>query len=296
MTSARGRPAGGILHTLLADQTAELDRRVSGIRADEPDSVHAARVAVRRMRSGLAAFRPLVDRQVTDPVIDELRWLARTLGEARDLEVVHGRVLELLDEEPPGLVVGPVRARVEASYAAREEVADREVLEALDSERYRALRETLDRLVTDPPWTARAAEPARDVLPPCVRDEWEALRRRVEAIDEAEDTDRAVHDARKRAKRLRYVVEALVPAWGTDARRLAKAAKEVGSLLGERQDAVVTRADLVGLAAEATAAGESGFTYGSLHAREDAHLVRLDRAFERLWARASRPRLRAWLE
>lgn len=296
MTSARGRPAGGILQTLLADQTAELDRRVSGIRADEPDSVHAARVAVRRMRSGLAAFRPLVDRRVTDPVIDELRWLARTLGEARDLEVVHGCVLDLLDEEPPGLVVGPVRARVEASYAAREEAADRLVREALDSDRYRALRETLDRLVADPPWTARAAEPARDVLPPRVQEEWEALRRRVEAIDAAEDTDRAVHDARKRAKRLRYVVEALVPGWGADARRLAKAAKEVGALLGERQDAVVTRADLLGLAAEARVAGESGFTYGSLHEREGAHLARLDSAFEKVWARASRPRLRAWLE
>ena len=297
-------PAGPVLLALLATQTIELFRRVEEIRTDTPDAVHAARVAARRMRSALAAFRPLVDRDVTDPVRDELRWLAGTLSEARDVEVVLARLDRLLDEEPPGLVVGPVRARIDAAYAARAKVASAAVLSALDSGRYLALTRTLEQLVTAPPWSPHAHEKAHRVLLPCVRGEWDLLARRVEAIqavDPGADTtgetlDRAVHEARKQAKRLRYVVEALVPRWGGDARALARAAREIAQLLGERQDTVVTRRDLLALAEEATRAGESAFTYGRLHARESDRRAVLDRQFEELWVRASDPRLRTWLD
>jgi CHAD domain-containing protein len=293
-----------VLLALLATQTIELSRRVEEIRTDTPDAVHAARVAARRMRSALAAFRPLVDRGVTDPVRNELRWLAGTLSEARDLEVVLARLDRLLDEEPPGLVLGPVRARIDAAYAARAEVASATVLAALDSGRYLALSRSLERLVTDPPWSPHAHEKAHRVLLPCVRGEWDLLAHRVGAIPPVgpgadtpdDEVDRAVHEARKQAKRVRYVVEALVPRWGGDARALAKATREIASLLGERQDTVVTRRDLLALAEEATRAGESAFTYGRLHARESDRRAVLDRQFEDLWARASDPRLRRWLE
>ena len=288
-------PAGRVLHRLLVEQRAELDRREDGIRGGVPDSVHKARVATRRLRSALGVYRPLVDRNVTDRIRRELRWLARTLGDARDLEVVHERLRGLLDEEPPSLVVGPVAARIDATYAGRQQEADAHVQRALDSPRHQELLAALDDLVTAPPWTAAAEAPAREVLLPRVRREWKALGRCVRAIPGAADRDRAVHDASKAAKSLRYVVEALVPAWGADAERLAGAAKEISSLLGERQDTVVARRDLAALAREASAAGESAFTYGRLHAREEADAARLDRDFEGLWATSSRKRLRAWL-
>ena len=110
------------------------------------------------------------------------------------------------------------------------------------------------------------------------------------------DGDGQVGNARKAAKRLRYVVEALVPVWGDDARNLAQAAKRMSSMLGDRQDSVVARHDLLELAAMATAAGENGFTYGRLHAREEAHARRLDHDFDVLWSDIlARKRLRAWL-
>ena len=55
------------------------------IRRDVPDSVHAMRMACRRMRSTLQSFRALLDRERTDAVVAELRWLAGELGGARDL-------------------------------------------------------------------------------------------------------------------------------------------------------------------------------------------------------------------
>lgn len=287
--------AGRVLHRLLVEQRAELARREGEIRRGEPDAVHTARVATRRLRSGLGAYGPLLDSDVAGPLRREFRWLARTLGGARDLEVVHERLSGLLDQEPPELVAGPVRKRLATTYDARQQRADATVREALDSGRYRDLLAALDALVADPPWTALADRPAREVLLPQVRGEWEELRRCVDAVAEADDRDRALHDARKAAKSLRYVVEALVPAWGSDADRLARAAKSISSLLGEHQDSVVARRDLLDLAAAASAAGETSFTYGRLHAREEARARQLDRDFERLWREASRKRLRAWL-
>ncbi len=291
-----GRPAGLVLTTLLVEQRAELARRDSEIRRAEPDAVHRARIATRRMRSALGAFGPLLDAEVAGPVSGELRWLARRLGDSRDVEVVHARLLGLLDEESADLVVGPVRRRLEATYAARQRQADEQVRAALESPRYLALLASLDRLVVDAPLTELGGRPARDVLLPLVAEEWKGLRRRVRAVTGADDHDAAVHDARKAAKRLRYVVEALVPVWGDDARALAGAAKRMSSTLGERQDTVVARQDLLALAEAAVAGGESGFTYGRLHAREEAHAERLDQDFGRLWADdVSRKRLRRWL-
>ena len=287
--------AGRVLHRLLVEQRAELARREGEIRRGEPDAVHTARVATRRLRSGLGAYGPLVDRGVARPLRRELRWLARALGDARDLEVVHELLCGLVDEEPPELVADTVRTRLTTTYDARQKQADVTVREALDSDRYRDLLAALDAMVADPPWTALADRPARDVLLPQVRGEWEELRRCVDAVAGAEDRDRALHDARKAAKSLRYVVEALVPTWGSDASRLARAAKRISSLLGERQDSVVARRDLLDLAGAASAAGETSFTYGRLHAREEARARQLDRDFDRLWRKASRKRLRTWL-
>lgn len=295
------RPAGLVLLRLLVEQQAELARRDSAIRRGEPDSVHTARIATRRMRSALTTFGALLDDEVAGSVGHELRWLARTLGDSRDVEVVHARLLHLLDAQPDGLVVGPVRRRIDATYRERQRRADEKVRVALASPRHLALLAALDDVVRagpglEAPWTDLAARPARDVLRPLVREEWRDLRRLVGAMPGATDHDAAVHDARKAAKRLRYVVESLVPVWGDDARALAGAAKRMSSVLGDRQDTVVARQDLLALAADAAAAGESAFTYGRLHAGEEVRAARLDAGFDRLWDDdVTRKRLRAWL-
>ena len=56
--------------------------------------MHKMRVGTRRLRSALATFRPLLDRAVTDPIRDELKWIAGELGGARDAEVLRERLLE----------------------------------------------------------------------------------------------------------------------------------------------------------------------------------------------------------
>ena len=76
---------------------------------------------------------------------------------------------------------------------------------------------------------------------------------------------------------------------GKRARQLAARAESVQEVLGEHQDSVVARAELRRLGAASHGAGENGFTFGLLHAREqsggDAAVGAFDAAWERLRAR-----------
>jgi CHAD domain-containing protein len=291
-------PARVVLHLRLAALVAELGRRDSQVRRGEPEGVHKARVTCRRLRGALATYRPLLDRAVTDPLRDELRWVAHSLGDVRDLDVVHDRLTDLLAEQPADLVLGPVRRRLDRTHAARRAELLAAARAALTSERYFVLRVQLDRLVAAPPWSPRAEEDARDVLRPRVRREFRRLCRRLEVALTTDDPrvhDEAVHEARRAAKRLRYAAEALEPVWGEDASALARAATEITSTLGIRQDTVVSRAQLLALAGAARAAGEDTFTYGRLHALEERSAADLDDGVEELWARVSDPGLRSWL-
>ena len=252
-----------------------------------PDSVHQFRVTARRLRGALATFRPLLGRPVTEPIRDELRWIARTLSDARDAEVMHERLRGLLEEEP--VVVGPVRRRMQRTYRAQERDGMQNADELLASERYFSLLRALDGLIADPPWTEKGAEDARKLTRRRLRKERRRVQGRVEAAQALAEVDGEVHDVavhrvRKSVKRFRYAIEAAEPVIGEDADRLRLKAKEQSQVLGERQDTTVTRADLLEMARAATEEGESAFTYGRLHAREAARAGELDREFQELLA------------
>ena len=280
--------ATGLLHRRLVEQAALLRLHDSGIRRRVPDSVHQFRVTARRLRGALATFRPLLGRSVTEPIRDELRWIARTLSDARDAEVMHERLRGLLEEEP--VVVGPVRRRMQRTYRAQERDGMRNADELLASERYFSLLRALDGLIADPPWKKKGAKDARKLTRRRLRKEHRRVQGRVDAAVvlaevDGEAYDVAVHRVRKGVKRYRYALEAAEPVIGADADRLREKAKELSQVLGERQDTTVTRADLLEMARAATQEGESAFSYGRLHAREAARAGELDREFQELWPR-----------
>ncbi|MDO9455806.1 CYTH and CHAD domain-containing protein [Nocardioides sp.] len=295
--------AGRVLHARLADQVRALLRADSDVRRDVPDGVHQLRVACRRLRAALATYRPLVDETVTEPVRAELRWLARTLGDGRDAEVVQERLRAMVDDLPRTLVVGPVRRRVERTYADRRRAAATHAADVLVSRRYLRLLARLDLLVTSTPWTGTADEPAAVVLRRRVRKDVRRLRQRVELAEALAATDgagpahdEALHDVRKAAKRLRYACEVLEPVWGKDAKRLRKAAQAVTQVLGDRQDTAVARADLRRIARTASASGEGTFTYGVLWGRAEAAGREAEAAFGAAWRKVAADDRRAWLD
>jgi CHAD domain-containing protein len=210
---------------------------------------------------------------------------------------VHRRLGTLVDDDRH--VVGPVRRRLDRTYAAKARDAQAVVTEVLASERYLRLLDDLDALAATPPWTDRAERDATTVLRPRIRKDWKRLVARVDALDATEDDraarDHALHEVRKAAKRLRYAVETVEPLWGKETRPLRRFATTLTQVLGEHQDTVVSRVDLLAVAAEAAAAGEDAFTYGRLHHGDEVLADELRARFARTWSDASAEKLTAWL-
>ncbi|MFP5218632.1 MAG: CHAD domain-containing protein, partial [Actinomycetes bacterium] len=218
------RTAGDAVLAHLREHVDELVARDPLVRRDEPDSVHKMRVATRRLRSALKTFRPLLDRERTDPLRDELKHLAGVLGAARDAEVLRDRLLEHVHAEPAELVLGPVAQQITDDLGGRYRRAHRAVVRELDGARYLQLLEDLSALVSEPPLTERAQRKARKELPRLVGRMWHRLRAARAAADAARtDGERAhlLHEVRKTAKQARYAGEAVAPVLGRDAARFA---------------------------------------------------------------------------
>ena len=144
-----------MLLSYLRQQVEALKKHDPGVRENAPDAVHQLRVAARRMRSVLATFRKLADPDVTGSLRSELQWLAGTVGEARDNEVMRARLLELIGAEPPELLLGPVAKNVEEHFDAAARRARAKGLAALKSSRYFRLLDSLDAFLADPPLTEK---------------------------------------------------------------------------------------------------------------------------------------------
>ncbi|MFF7774708.1 CHAD domain-containing protein [Streptomyces tanashiensis] len=276
-----------------ADAIVALD---PAVRRDLPDAVHQLRVACRRLRSAFRTYRRVLDRDVTDPLGEELKWLAGELGVARDQEVLDARLRARVANLPPELTLGPVTTRLRHRDAALARNARHQALAALDSDRYLALLDALEALLADPPLRKAARRDARAVLARAVRKDHHRLGGRIEhalTLDAGHERDLALHEARKAAKRARYAADAAAPALGKPAECLAKRLKAVQSLLGEHQDSVVARAALREFGIMAQGVGESAFTWGLLYGREEAAADAAARELPRVWARASARGLRA---
>ncbi len=287
--------AGDVVLAYLAEQVRAITFYDPGVRRDEPDSVHQMRVATRRARSVLQAFRRLFEWPRVRLTCDELKWLAAELGRARDAEVLLARFTKELAAIPAELVVGPIGARITGHFTAELALARAAALRELDGKRYFALLDAVDALVADPPLTPLAASPAGEVLPRPLKRASRRLERALalaraqdgeqpsaaDAWDRDEDRDAAIHEARKAAKRVRYAAEAAWPALGGSAKRLASRTKKLQQLLGEHHDNVVARAILRGIAREAHAAGEDTFTYGVLYERHSWQASQIEQSLRK---------------
>ena len=256
-----------VVRRALAASALHLIRNDAVIRLDvDPEGVHQARVATRRLRSDLRTFRDLVDPEWSMPLREELRWLGGALGEARDadvlLERLQGRAGTIPATEAPGV------AQVIDALAQRRKEAHASLLEALRTDRYVVL---LDRVVEgarDPVMADGAEGSMRSALSSLLDRPWAHLRGAVKDAG-SRPTDEQLHAIRIRAKRVRYAAEAVAPMLGKPAKRFAEAAADLQTILGEHNDAVVAEAWLRSWAAEGRS-GDAAFAAGMLAGIERA--------------------------
>jgi CHAD domain-containing protein len=282
--------AGAVVRRAIAASVARLLRHDPGVRlGGEPEDVHQARVATRRMRSDLRTFAPLVDEAWAASLSEELRWLAAELGSVRDAEVLAER----LQATAARLPAGDVEAGRHVADRLVEGVAGARdgLLAALREPRYVALLDRLVEAAHHPALTAEADGPARKVLPALVALPWGKLWRDGRRLD-VNSPDEELHALRIRAKRVRYAAEAVAPVMGPRATRFAAAVTRLQTVLGEHQDAVIAAAWLHD---NGPASGQP-FAAGQLWALERGAAEEARGEFPDAWKGATDRRLRAWFQ
>lgn len=258
---AKAKPRSGeVLRPYLVEQQRMLLSGDVALRRGDDAVIHKTRVATRRLRSALRVFPPLLDPARAHALDEELRWYAELLGAVRDGQVLEARLDGALTHLSPELVLGPVQQRIDDHLEAKRAADWERLQEELSESRYLRLLGELAAWGDAPPFTGRAARPARQL----VRLAGKANRtvaRHLRAANRSGDVD-LLHRARKAAKRARYAAEAVVPVAGERAVREADRYRKLQDLLGEHQDSVVSAELLLELGA---AERENGFTFGVLH-------------------------------
>ena len=278
----------GVVRGALSASAARLIVHDPGVRVgDDPEDVHQARVATRRLRSDLRSFRDIVDPAWAGPLRDELRWLGRALGAVRDAEVLRDRMRSRASRLPD-VERSEAEALIEDLEARRAEARDA-LIGSMREGRYVELLDSVVDAAHDPRVVDEAASsPARELLAPVLERPWKHLETAIDRLG-SDPSDEDLHAARIRAKRMRYAAEAVMPAFGKPARRFAKAAADLQDVLGEHQDAVVAGAWL-----REARAGEHAFVAGELAAFETQAAAAARDRWPAAWKALSRKRLRFW--
>ncbi|MFJ4171450.1 CHAD domain-containing protein [Paenarthrobacter sp. NPDC089714] len=275
-------------------QVARLLLQDAHVRLEREDSVHQMRSATRRIRSVLHSYRKLFKPYPVAELELGLKSLAKTLGRYRDAEVLHERLTKSLDELPGKLVLGPLKNQLDERMKVRKDTSLSAIHARLNSPRYFRLLDELEAFLEAPPVAPSVTPGARKATRKFVN---KAAKRLAKRHDAAVGTavgparDKAFHDVRKAAKKLRFAAAAVESIHGKRAAKLSDAAHDVQRILGEHQDSAVARAELLKLGSAADA-GTAAFTYGLLHEAERAVAEAFEKEYLRSGKKARKLRLR----
>ena len=167
----RDATVGAVLGRALSRSAIHLIRNDAVMRLDvDPEGVHQARVASRRLRSDLRTFRTALDPAWAEPLREELRWLGSVLGEARDADVLFDRVRGRAGTIPPP--EAPGAATVIEGLEHRRKEAHIALIEALRGDRYITLLDRIVEAAGAPAVLPDADVPVRDIAIDLLRGPW----------------------------------------------------------------------------------------------------------------------------
>jgi CHAD domain-containing protein len=282
-------PAKDVVRNAIAGSVAALLHHDPLVRTGrDPEAVHQARVATRKLRSNLRTFAPLLDIEWTEPLRSELGWLAMGLGAVRDREVL----LQRLRDQTASLPTSDQRSAASLLQLLEAEIDGlrKKLIEDLDSQRYIDLLESLVTAAHTPVTLPEADQPAATVLPALATTPWKRLRSAVKQLPE-NPADTELHRMRILAKRARYAAEAVAPVLGAQAEAFAKAAAKLQTVLGEHQDSVTAQSWL----RAARVSGRRAFVAGELIALERQAATQARARWSKVWDALDRKRLREWM-
>ncbi len=267
---------GACLRHADANQAAVLEGQIEG--------VHQMRVAFRRLRSGLKLFRPLIPREASAALVEEIRWLNNVLGPARDWDV-------FLEEGMPPVFAHFPRKRGLLLFRAKAEAIRqnhyRALREALHEPRYRSLIQTCADWLKHRVWRQniddeqreQLGQPVLDFATPLLEYDHRRVVKRGDTFAELCAEDR--HALRIRIKELRYALDFFASLYATPmVKTYLNALARLQDGLGIMNDIAVTER-LLDEAQISTVSAARQVIEGWYGCRLDVH----ERQFSEIWPR-----------
>jgi CHAD domain-containing protein len=225
---------------------ATMQANDAGLRDDvDSEFLHDFRVAVRRTRSVLADSSRVLDADLRAWARREFRWIGQVTSPARDADVFLLTLPQFEAALPPERR-GDLKA-FQSFLEDQQRAAHHALLEALDSPRYRELTERWRAaLDTDAPRDAAPASDTPDADTPAAVVAGARIRRAHRRVIDhgraisASSHPEELHELRKDAKRLRYLLECFGSLFtADDVGPVVRELKGLQDVLGEYQDTQV---------------------------------------------------------
>jgi CHAD domain-containing protein len=207
-----GRPAAltcaAAFQRLATACLAEIAANQHGAGLGQVDAIHRMRVGITRLRAAVSFFAPMSIDELWPQLKDELRWLNRALGSARDVDVVvenlrHQRFRKLTLEG------------IEQDLQRRSKATRSRLNNALRSARFHRLLTSASDWIEHGPWIersdARAARLRKQPIGPFCEHRIARWQKKLihDGSQLADMKEERRHRLRIRAKRLRYMLEML---------------------------------------------------------------------------------------
>ncbi|MGE5660213.1 MAG: CHAD domain-containing protein [Actinomycetota bacterium] len=233
----------------------------------DPEELHQMRVGMRRLRSATAGFGPVLDlpKEVEERRIGKI---ARILGTLRDLDVmleaIQTRYQPTLPPEEQEAVDQALMELIKQRHRAFKAVRG-----ILESRHYQSLKRAVQEWLEKPKFQAIAQLPLEEVLPDLLLPQvselflhpaWligvtsqagkqgEIEEMTPQAVEqELAEHGESLHNLRKQAKRLRYLMNLFTDFYGAAYEAYLEDMKAIQEYLGEIQDAVVLEEFLVNI-------------------------------------------------
>lgn len=239
---------------------------------------HQMRVGLRRLRSALSAFRPVLGREALAPIGNQAKILGAEAGRIRDLDVLAE---EIVAGAAAGYPQEPGYQRLIDAIRVRREQVRTEVRKALLESELTLFPLQLAQFISNRGWidgsdhdqTARLAQPVLPFARKVLDKRWKAVCRWGDVIEDLTIDER--HEMRKEIKKLRYMVDAFRSLFDPeDVAAFTRFMKRLQKSFGALNDAAMTEMVLTEPNApgcdDPVAQRAAGRIIGTLHAKSDA--------------------------
>jgi CHAD domain-containing protein len=224
----------------------------------DPESVHQMRVATRRLRAALRAFRRVLPAEPRKAFNREFKWVAAVLGDVRDLDVYQDNLEHYTKELPEA--DGTYLSDFQQHLAKQWRQARKQLLECLSCDRYDQLKASFTEFLQSGPsefgGKTVGSSTIGEVAKKAICSQHKAVLRDGRAI-KSDSPDEALHTLRIDCKRLRYLFEFFDPIYGQALSRWIKRLKKLQDVLGDFQDACVATDRLYAYASSVPMAAEN---------------------------------------